>query len=78
MELGSLDLQECAFREGTCINVCWGKEDTAFLIAFNSFLETKLLFGLELALISLGFTKWVRVSLPVRPGDLPRIVTRYL
>lgn len=64
--------------EGVCINVCWGKYDTAFLIGFNSFLETELLFGLELSLISLGFTHWVRVSQPVRPGDVPRIVTRYL
>lgn len=64
--------------EGVCINVCWEKYDTAFLIGFNSFLETELLFGLELSLISLGFTHWVRVSQPVKPGNVPRIVTRYL
>lgn len=60
------------FGEGLCINVCWGGKDTSFLDAFNLFLETKLLFGLQVALISLECTKCLRVSKPARPGHLPR------
>lgn len=79
MKPGSRLLQECDFICTRHLHQCvLGGEDTAFLDVFNSFLETELLFGLELALINLGFTKRVRVSQPVRPGDLSRIVTRYL